>query len=303
MRRVLLVMSVAVVAACAPSSGKGPVLASSADQATYAFHYADELNATIKAVVDAQAQEKILAGGFGARLDALKKPDWDLVRAVVAESDAAGRSSDFAETHDEVNSVRTFWSDEKDTITSKTAGNAQYALKQASCTGVADVGGAIAYALNDSMDKELQKRLRESNSAYVLIERSKIALGPQDAPALEKLADDVSQASYLVHVELVAERERMRKLLVDKARTAATLDRFMQDEQAYQAQPGRTDAEKKASGERIIAAGKGKADNDAAAAQAEPLSKSVDQAIEAASSDYEQQLKALREQIAQKRGK
>jgi predicted lipase len=153
------------------------------------------------------------------------------------------------------------------------------------------------------MDKELQKRLRESNSAHVLIERSKIALGPQDASALEKLADDVSQASYLVHVELVAERERMRKLLVDKDRTAATLDRFMQEEQAYQAQPGRTDAEKKASGERIIAAGKGRADNDAAAAQAEALSKSVDRAIEVASSDYEQQRKALGDQIAQKRGK
>ena len=221
---------------------------------------------------------------------------------MVAESDAAGKSTDFAETHGEVDSVRTFWSDEKDTITSKTAGNAQYALKEASCTN-ADVGGAVAYALSDSMDKELQKRLRERNNAHLLIERSKIALGPQDAPALEKLADDVSQASYLVHVELVVERHRMRKLLVDKDKTAATLDRFMEDERAYQGQPGRTDAEKKASGERIIAAGKGKGDNDAAAAQAEPLSKSVDQAIEAATNDYEQQLKALSEQIAQRKGK
>jgi hypothetical protein len=56
MRCVPLVMTVAAVAACAPSSGKGPALASSADQATYAFRYADELNATIKAVIDAQAQ-------------------------------------------------------------------------------------------------------------------------------------------------------------------------------------------------------------------------------------------------------
>jgi hypothetical protein len=302
MRPALLVVCVPVVAACAPSSRNGPVLASSGDQAAYAFHYADELNASIKAVVDGQAQEKMLAAGFGARLDALKKPDWDLVQAVVVESDIAGKSADFAATHGEVDSVRTFWSDEKDTITSKTAGNAQYALKQTSCTDT-DVAGAVGYALNDSMDKQLQKRLRESNTAHILVERSKIALGPQDASALEKLADDVSQASYLVHVELVAERERMRTLLAERGKAAATLDRFMQDEQAYQAQAGRTDAEKKASGERIIAAGKTKADNDAAAAQAEPLSKSADQSIQAATSDYEQQVKVLRDQIAQKRGK
>jgi hypothetical protein len=159
----------------------------------------------------------------------------------------------------------------------------------------------VAYALNDSIDKELQKRLRASNGGFIEIERNRTALGPQNAAALEKLADDVSQASYLVHVELVVQRGRVRRLLADKKEALATLDRFMQDEKAQQTQPGRSDADKKASDDRIIAAGKSKADIDVAATQAEPVAKSIDATIDSTTKDYEQALKALRDKIEGKK--
>jgi hypothetical protein len=290
-----------LLGACTSSSGKGPTLVPSAAQPSYALRYGDELTASTKAVGQAQADEKSIASGFSGRIDELKKPDWDLVLTVIDESDAAGKSADFADAHGEVDGVRTFWSREKDSITSKVAGNAQYTIKQApNCTNV-DVGGAVQYALNDSMDKALQKRLRASNNAFVLIDRNKASLGAANVAALEKLADDIAQASYVVHVELVVEAERLRRLLSDRGSIGATLDHYVQDEKAFQAQSGRTDADKKASDDRIIGAGKAKASADLAATQAEPVAKDLDQAIDTANKDYEAALKALRDKIADKK--
>jgi hypothetical protein len=299
MRESLFVGPALLIAACS-TPGKGPMLVSSAGQPAYALRYGSELGATTKAIGDEQTQEKTLAAAFGARVDELKKPDWDLVRTVIDESDTAGKSAGFADAHSRVDPVKTFWDDDKEVIIGKVGGGAQYAIKQAGCTD-AGVAGVVAYALNDSMDTELQKRLRTSNDAFLLIERNKTALGTQNVATLEKLADEVSQASYVVHVELIEQRERLRRLLADKGSVGATIDRFMQDEKAYQGQSGRTEADKKASDERIVAAGKAKAEIDGAVAQADAAAKGIDQAIDASTKDYEAGLKALKDKVEQKK--
>jgi hypothetical protein len=280
------------------------MLASSAGQPVYALKYADELGASARAIGDAQEQQRKLASGFGARIDELKKPDWDLVRSVVDESDAAGKSADFSDTHVDVDATRAFWADEKSTLDAKVGAGAQYAFKQASCTSGCtnvDVGGPAAFALNEAMEKALQKRLRASNDALLLIERHHTALGPTNTAALEKLADDVAQASYLVHVALVVRAERLKRLLADRSNIVATLDRFAQEESSYQAQPGRSEADKKASQERVAEAAKSKAQIDGAVTQAQAAVAGSDQTILATTKDYEDSLKGLHDKIAQKK--
>jgi hypothetical protein len=297
MRKALLA-SALFLTACS-SSGKGPVLASSSGQTNYAVHYSDELAASTKAVGDAQAREKTLSAGFAARVDELKKPDWDKVQSIIDDSDEAGRSADFADAHGDADAVRGFWERDKDAITGKVAGNVQHTVKEAGCS--ADVAGPTAYALTDAITKQLQKRLRAKNEAFVTIDRYKTSLGPQNVAALEKLADDVSQASYDVNVSMVLERERLERMVADKAAVKKTIDRFVREETAYQAEPGRTDVEKKASADRITAANKTKSEVDASAAQAQTTLKQMDAAIDATKKDYEAALKALRAKVAEKK--
>jgi hypothetical protein len=286
------------VAACS-SSGKGPVLASSSGQTSYAVRYSDDLASSTKTVADAQAREKAAAAGWAAHVDSLKKPDWDKVTSIIDDSDQAGRSAGFADAHADSDAVKGFWDSEKDAITSKVAGGAQHSVKEAGCG--ADVAGPVSFALNDAVTKQLQKRLRSRNEAFVTIERYKTSLGPQNVTALEKLADEISQASYDVHVLMVLQRERLSRMVADKDGVKKTLDRFIADENAYAAETGRTEPEKKASAERVAAANKTKAEVDGAAQQADTTAKQMEKTISDSTKDYDEALKALRAKVLEKK--
>lgn len=296
--RVLAPLSLLTALGCS-TAGKPPVTAASSDQTAYAIGYSDEIAAATKAIADVEAREKQLTAGFATRVDELRRPDWDKVQTVIDDSDEAGKSSDFADAQGEALAVKSFWDSEKSEITARVNGNAQHTMKQAGCT--ADTAGPISYALNEAITKQLQKKLRSKNEAFVVIERYKTSLGPQNVASLEKLADDISEASYDVHVLMVIQRNRLQRLVADKDDVKKTLDRFIQEEQAFQAEPGRTDAEKKASQDRVAAATKNKAELDKQAQQAEAVSKEMDKSIDAATKDYEKALENLKAKVTEKK--
>jgi hypothetical protein len=243
-----------------------------------------------------------LTSGFGGYVDQLKKPSWQRVDTIVDDSDDAGSRTDFADADGDATAVRGFWDSEKNDISARVVGTTQAKLKE-ECANLngGEVGGTVSYALNEAITKQVQKKLRARNEAFVVIERYKTSLGPQNTTALEKLADDVAEASYDVHVLLVLQKNRVERLIADKSDVKKTLDRYIQEETDFQAEPGRTDAEKKASTERINAANKNKAELDKAGAQAETTSQEMQKAIDAATKDYDEALKNLKAKIAEKK--
>ncbi|HVH46460.1 MAG TPA: hypothetical protein VM925_29160 [Labilithrix sp.] len=295
----LVSLSALVFAIGCSSAGKPPATATSSGQTAYAIGYGDELASATKAIADAQAKEKQLSAGFAAHVEELRKPDWDQVNTIIVDSDEAGRSADFADAQGDATAVRGFWESEKNEITARVNGNAQHTMKQAGCT--AETAGPIAYALDDAINKRLQKRLRSKNEAFVVIDRYKTSLGPQNVASLEKLADEISEASYDVHVLMVVQRNRFERLVSDKNDVKRTLDRFIQEETAFQAEAGRTEPEKRASQERVAAANKEKADIDKVASQAEALSKDLDKQIDASTKDYEDAIKNLKAKVSEKK--
>jgi phosphopantetheinyl transferase (holo-ACP synthase) len=292
MIRILVLLSCALMA-CSSSSGR-PVLPSSANQSAYALRYNDSLVAATKAVGSDEVEAKQLIAGI--KIDDLKKTDWDKIGAIVDKADESGRSAGYAEAHAEWTAARTFWNEERENISAKVSGNAQYAGKQAGCT--ADVGGAAAFALKESVDKTLDKRLRAHNEAFVLIERHQTALGKENIPAIEKLADDVARASWLVHVDLYDQRERLKARVAEKGTIATTLDGYIREEQAHLAHA----TEKKPIEDRITLASRARRDVDRTTAEAEEMLKNIDKRIEEANKQYEEALKALKAKIAQKKG-
>src|SRR5262249_26953252 len=96
-------------------------------------------------------------------------------------------------------------------------------------------------------------------------------------------------------------KDRLQRLSSDRDSVKKTLDRYIQDETAFQAEAGRTDAEKKASQDRITAANKSKADIDSAASQADGISKQIDATIDASTKDYQEPLKGLKAKISDKK--
>src|SRR5439155_4469262 len=128
--------------------------------------------------------------------------------------DEAGRSRGYASRRKETEQVRTFWEEERNPITGRVAGAAQNKVTEAKCEN-ADVSGAVSYALKDGVDKQIEKRLRAKSDAQVLVDRYKTTFGQANAAIVQKLADDVAAASYIVNVGLVEDRNRLTRLLAE----------------------------------------------------------------------------------------
>ncbi len=281
---------------CAATT-KEPEVPSSAGSAGYAATYPDELQGAGKTLTDDRAQARSLGSGLTARAGEIKgASDTDALLAIVDRADEAGRGRAFAARRAEVESTRTFWDEERPTITARVAGAAQNKITESKCENT-DVGGPIAYSLKEGVDRQIEKRLRARNDASVLIERYKVEIGPANVSVVQKLADEVALGSYLVNVAMPADRQRIVHLMEEKQVVEKTMQRTIDEEHAFQAEKGRTDAEKKASEERIAAMTKSRDALGAAVVDAEVATRGIDEQLKTAKDEHEAAVKALKDQI------
>lgn len=238
-------------AACGETKPE-PEIASSAPLASYAQSYPEEVEGAVSAFGEAEVTAKELDGKLGAFADEYKdEVDHGLVADALERADQVGRSHAYRDQLVEVEATRTFYEQEKDVIRRKVAGAAQHTAQQAGCD--AEVGGAAAAGLDRSMKEQLAKRLREGNDAHRIVERHREALGKPNAAVLEDQIDQVALASYLVHIQMVEQKVRLVRLIEEADQVEQTADELIAEEQAYQNESGRSDAEIKAATERIEA--------------------------------------------------
>ncbi|WP_394823162.1 hypothetical protein [Pendulispora albinea] len=295
LRAAALVPLVVAMAACGPSKN-GPEIASSATQATYAEVYPNDLQAIGSGFAQSEQEVQRVVGEMPRYPDDMKKqPDWKIVQSIYERADEAGKSYAYAERHREIEGARAFFDAEGTDIARKVGGSCQYVAKQKSCD--VELSGVAAHALKEGVDTQLEKRLRASNEAHLIIERYREGLGKDNATVLEKQADSISYASYLANIELVERKVRLDRMVEDADQVQKTADGFIESERNFQKEPGRTDADKKASEARIADMIRSKNALESSKTQAKNLQKNVEERIKAAKKAYSEGIAALKDKV------
>lgn len=285
---------------CAPPIE--PQIASSAGESVYATAYPSELQAATDEINSAESKTKDLCGKFAGLPDALKSPAWDKVGGVVERADEEGRAYAYVEARREVDDAYFFFDSEKDEIIKKVSGAAAFSAKQQKGQEV-DLSGAVAHAFKDTVEKRLEKRLRARSEAHALIDRNATALGKDNVEKLEDTADQIALSSYLSHVKIVEDKLRLRRMILESEAIKKTLDDALRAEQAYQAEPSHTPAEKKASEERAEATRKAQGTVDSAVTQAKSVSERADERLAAVAKIHDDAVAKLREDVKKRSGK
>jgi uncharacterized phage infection (PIP) family protein YhgE len=221
------------------------------------------------------------------------------VLEIVERAGEDGKSWAWVDRYRRVEGASAFFEAEKDEINKKVQGSVAYTAKKKGCDE--SVAGAAGPALKDIVEKQLEKELRDASEAQQLVERYRGELGKENAAALEKSADDISRASYLVHVQIVEDKLRIVRMVAEADQVKHTADDAIAAEKAYQTGYKKiTDAEKKASEARIAELNKAKASVDAAMKQGEGVVPTVDEEIKNAQKEYDDALDALRSKVKDK---
>ena len=264
--------------ACLMTTGR-PEHTPSSQRAFWALGYPAMVTSTVSEFEERDAElAKLLAAEAGF-VDKLKTKDAELLREVYGAADNDGRSAAYAERLQETRQIRSFLASHKE-ITGRVAIACQAAAKQKGTD--LEPTGAVGYALREGVDHELTKHLRNAGDYRFIIERNRSALGPTDAKALEAQADDVAYASYVAYVGLSETRARLDGLVAEAPRVRAAGAEFIAEEMAVDGRSGRTDADKKASEERIAAMDRSLAAIDPALETARILSQNAENRLNVA---------------------
>lgn len=274
-----------------------PLVASSAQQASYAARYPDVLQSTAEEFDKREEEANAVLSEVPNFPEKLQDPDWNQVLEVIDAAVEAGRSQAYADRVREVRHVHTFFDEEKQEINRRAGGAAQYAAQQGGCS--VQVGGAVGAALKKAVDKQLEKRLRERNEAHLLIVRYRESLGDKNTEALAEQADLLSYVTYITYVELTETKRQLEQVIEEADDVQKTANGFVTEEEAFQKEEGRTDAEKEASAARVSAMKEASGKVTTSAEQAKKTAEQMQQRIEKLQKEYDYIVGALRSQLSQ----
>jgi hypothetical protein len=286
-----IVLSMAALACSTPKPE--PEIASSATEPGYAQDYPEAMAQISKDFGRDDDDAKTLSGKFSTYPNELKAPDWAVTGDIYTAADQAGKSRAYVERTRETQGAAAFYAQEKEDIVKKVGGAATYASKQKGCE--ADLTGTVSHSLDEIMGKKIEERMREKNEAHQILDRNRTILGKDNVAALQKQADDISRASYLVNIAMVEEKVRLEAMIEEAEQIKKTLDDYIAKERAFQGKA--KDEDKKDSDARIERARKAQGQVDASIGQGNELVKQMNERIQEAQKRHNESVGALKSDV------
>ena len=281
-----------------------PQIASSATESSYAETWPEDLDARSAAFAGRQESARKIFSEFFLYPQKLEDGKAPWVAQIYARADAAGRSYGYVERMRKIEAAAGFFASEKGELGKRVGGAVAYQLEKGKeakkCPCVVDVGGTVNATLEDAYGDRLEKRMRERNEAHRVIARYRDAMPKKDVGTLEDQADDIAYASFVVRVELVEQKLALRRMLAEAETIPKTIDAAVAEERAFQAQPARTDAEKKAAEGRIDALRRSRALAEQAATRAKALSERMDQQLTGLEKEYREAFELMLQKVSGK---
>jgi len=289
----IALLVIALSSAC--TTQPAPAFASSANETSYAERYPAALLGARTEFANDETRAREIFAEFPKYPAALTNPDGEQVAAVVSRADAAGKSGAYARQMQEQSQVARFFSEEKEELNQKVGGAAQYAAKQKECT--VDVSSPAIGALDRGVDKAMEDRLRDHDEAQRYIEDHQDALGKANLEKLQKQADDITLASYLVHVRVKQLKLELSQLIDESSDVKKTLQRSDQEAQTVLADAAASKQAKATAQKRVDAATKASNGLDIEVEQAKRAVQEMDARSEKLEKDYNAALDALQKAL------
>jgi len=285
----IALLATALLSAC--TTQPAPAFASAANESSYAERYPSALlGARTEFAADETRAREIIAD-FPKYPAALTAPDGERVSEVVTRADAAGKSGAYGRQMEEQQHVSRFFNEEKEGLNQKVGGAAQYVAKQKECQ--VDVASPAIGALDRGVDKAMEDRLRDHDEAHRYIEDHQDALGKANLEKLQKQADDITLASYLVHVRVKQLKLELSQLIAESSDVKTTLGRSDREAQAVLADSAASKPAKATAQKRVDAAKKATDGLDIEIEQAKRAVQEMDARSDKLDKDYSAALDAL----------
>jgi hypothetical protein len=273
------------VTGCTKKNTAEPALASASAETGYATRFPGELSAARGELTQREADAAQLSRDFSGYPAALDAPA-DRTLEVYRRADAEGASASYVTELEESATVASFFDEERDELGKKVVWAGDNAAKDKGCDK-SGAGSAAMSALDKAVEERLEKRLRARSEAHAYIAENEDAIGKKNVPTLEKQADEIARASYLVKVGLPRTRVRLERLVAEAKDVRRTLERSAKEAEATLSDAGRGEADKKAAQAKLDAIKTAQGALDGEISQAEHALQEIEQRVKTAQDTYQ----------------